>query len=137
MKYSKECTNRFQLPYVVRRRRVERRLAANASKNTTRPGPIALSQQDFPPLKNGESSAINDNDAQLSGERGCSRSRNRGRPSSRSGRRSRNPSQRSTSRIRFAPSPRVGSDDRLTWAQRAQQQQQERQEQQRQQQGAS
>ncbi|KAH7967334.1 hypothetical protein HPB49_024039 [Dermacentor silvarum] len=68
-------------------------------------------QQDFPPLKNRESSAINDNvaanaDARLTGERGRSRSRNRGRPSSRSGERSRNPSQRSTSRIRFGPSPR-------------------------------
>ncbi|XP_070383635.1 uncharacterized protein [Dermacentor albipictus] len=44
----------------------------------------------------------------------------------------------SSSRIRFALSPRLGGDDRLTWAQRVQQhQQQERQEQQQQQQAAS
>nr|XP_050052428.1 uncharacterized protein LOC126548326 [Dermacentor andersoni] len=142
VKANKECMNRFQLPYVVRRRRVERRIAANASKSTTRSGPIAPSQHDLPPLKNAECCAINDNvtanaDARLSGERGRSRSRNCGRLSSRSRERSRNPSQRSSSRIRFAPSPRVGGDDRLTSAQRVQQHQQERQEQQQQQQAAS
>ncbi|KAH7986515.1 hypothetical protein HPB49_025929 [Dermacentor silvarum] len=83
---------------------------------------VSTPQQNFSPLKNRESSAINDNvaanaDARLTSEWGRSRSRNRGHPSSRSGERSRNPCQRSTSRIRFDPSPRVGGDDRLTWAQ--------------------